>query len=238
MLSVIIPAYNEESCIGQCLEALRKQDIREPFEVIIVDNASTDRTAEIAQSFAGKLSLRVIREEQKGRGMARKTGFSAAKGDILLSTDADCEPPSAWMRSLVEALRSDLSLGGVTTPFTFRDCGVVRNAILNLQWLLMAVYRLLWGHFWLNGSSFAIRREIYDQVGGFNPNANAQEDNELSNRVRRVGDIRCLRHPRMVPSGRRFQKTGLLKGLWAYFSSFVIVRLSRGKKRAELSDVR
>ena len=238
MLSVVIPAYNEESCIGQCLEALLRQINAEPFEVIVVDNCSTDRTADIARSYMGKLNLCVISEGKKGRGAARRTGFAAAGGGVILSTDADCLPPETWISTLVNVLRKNPRLAGVTTPFEFRDCGLFRNAILNLQWLLMATYRLFWGHFWLNGSSFAIRRETYERVGGFAPHADAQEDMDLSRRVRLVGEIRCLRRPRMVTSGRRFQEEGIIRGLWEYLSSFIAVRISRGKKRAELSDVR
>src|SRR3989344_4845448 len=87
MISIVIIAYNEKKDIASCLMAMSKQTYREPFEVIVVDNASTDHTPEIAQSFVERLPLRVIREEHKGRGAARARGFGEAKGEIILSTD-------------------------------------------------------------------------------------------------------------------------------------------------------
>ena len=198
MLSVVIPAFNEEKYIGACLEALLHQQAKEPFEVIVVDNASTDRTAEVAKGYAGKLNLRVIREEKKGRGAARAAGFKAARGDIIFSTDADCAPLPQWVQILTTVLRRDPHLAAVTTPFVIRDCSYVYNAILNFQWLLMCVYRTFFGHFWLNGSSFAIRKETYEAASGFNREVEAMEDTDLSRRVRHLGNIRLLQHPRMV----------------------------------------
>lgn len=238
MLSVVIPAYNEEKYIGACLEALTRQDTKELFEVIVVDNASTDRTGDMTRRFVGKLDLQVIREKRKGRGAARAAGCKIARGDILFWTDADCLPPPTWISVLTRTLREQPTFVGVTTPLEIRDCTKFQNAILNLQWLLMRFYGLFWGHFWLNGFSSAIHRNIYEAAGGFAENALAQEDSELSQRVHRLGRIALLHEPRMPASGRRFQKSGLLRGLWAYLSFFIIARLSRGTRRATLSDVR
>ena len=163
MISIIIPAYNEEAYIGDCLQSFVQQQTDEEFEVIVVDNASTDRTTDVANTFKDKL---------------------------------------------------------------------------NLQEILMRVHLLIWGHFWLNGFSAATWKSVYEEAGGFNTHADAQEDTELSRHIRRLGVIKLLRKPRMIVSGRRFKEKGILFGLWEYLSSFIAVRLSRGKKRADLSDVR
>ncbi len=238
MLSVVIPAYNEEDYIGKCLKSLAQQQTNEEFEVIVVDNASTDRTADISNNFKDKLNLRVIYEPKKGRGAARAAGCSAAQGDIIFWTDADATPPIDWLQELSQALHSNRNIIAVTTPLKITDCSFFGNFILNLQIILMGAYRLIWGHFWLNGFSTAIWKSVYGEAGGFDTHADAQEDTELSRRVRRIGTIKLLPHPRMPVSGRRFQKTGILRGLWEYLSSFISVRLSRGKKRADLSNVR
>lgn len=237
MLSVVIPAYNEENYIGQCLESLTKQDTKEPFEVIVVDNASTDRTAEVAKSCAGKLNLRVIREEKKGRGAARAAGFRVAHGEIIFSTDADCMPPPEWLATFCAELKRHPEAVAVTSPLTVQDCSSLKNRILNLQSFLIYLSRALTGHFWLYGYSFAITREAYVSAGGFDPEADAMEDVDLSFRVRKVGKIRFFRSLRMPVSGRRFQEHGLLKGTWPYFHTFGKKFLFR-KRRAELSDVR
>lgn len=79
MLSVVIPAYNEEELIGNCLNALVAQKTTEEFEVIVVDNNSRDKTAEIAEKYKSKLNLKILLQKEKGRGAARQKGFAAQR---------------------------------------------------------------------------------------------------------------------------------------------------------------
>ncbi len=98
-ISIIIPAYNEEESIGRVLDGLR--DWRERAEIIVIDDASTDRTAEIAQA-AG---VRVIRHlHNKGYGAGLKTGIRAAAGDIVVMMDADSEHNAAQIALLLDNL--------------------------------------------------------------------------------------------------------------------------------------
>jgi len=94
MISIVIPAYNEEENIRCCLEGLVAQKTDQEFEVIVVDNVSTDKTSGVARTFVDKINLRVVEEHTKGRGAARCRGFSEATGETILSTDADCVVPS------------------------------------------------------------------------------------------------------------------------------------------------
>lgn len=237
MLSVVIPAYNEEKCIGQCLFSLTKQDTKEPFEVIVVNNASTDRTAEVAQQYEDRLHLRVIQEEHKGRGRARTAGFALAKGDIILSTDADTIVPPHWIEALSSPLRTGGNVVGVSSPCIFMGSTRWKRKVLSFQWILMRLYRFFWGHFWLNGFSFAIRKDTYEKAGGFNADIDSQEDTDLSKRVAPMGIILFLPGTAVVTSARRFERN-IFKGLWEYFSQFFLVRLSRGKIKPKLSDTR
>ncbi len=93
-LSVIIPAYNEEALIGKCLESLLNQDLdKKFFEVIVVDNASTDSTSQIAKRYL----FRLIKEPRKSVVIARQTGVEASRGRIIVSADADTFYPSNWL---------------------------------------------------------------------------------------------------------------------------------------------
>ncbi len=94
-ISVVIPAYNEEKNIAACLKSLMKQDIAAD-EIIVVDNNSTDRTAEIARS----LGARVVEASQKGIAQARNAGFDAATSDIIARTDADSCVPRDWISKI------------------------------------------------------------------------------------------------------------------------------------------
>lgn len=102
-VSIIIPVYNGEKTIVRCVESLLRQDYpRERYEIIVVDNFSKDRTAELLQSYAVGSRIRVLSETQilNAEG-ARNTGIRAAKGDILAFTDADCVAEPNWLSELV-----------------------------------------------------------------------------------------------------------------------------------------
>jgi glycosyltransferase involved in cell wall biosynthesis len=225
MLSVVIPAYNEEKYIGACLEALTKQDAKEPFEVIVVDNASTDRTGDVARSFAERLSIRIIREEKKGRGAARAAGFAAAKGEIIFSTDSDTVVPPQWMSTLFSALAKKQHVVAVVGVGSIHDTSWVANILFNtLQPVATFGYRMLFGHHWLAGFNFAIRKHAYQQAGGFNPELRSSEDTDLARRVKNVGGISAAWNVAVVCSGRRFQN-GSTKGLliypWTWIRKFI-----------------
>lgn len=95
-VSIVIPAYNEEDFLRVCLEAIARQTVQ-PLEVIVVDNNSTDKTAEIAQSFP---FVTVIRELKQGVVFARDTGFNAARGDIIGRIDVDTIVPKDWVATI------------------------------------------------------------------------------------------------------------------------------------------
>lgn len=221
MISVIIPAYNEQKNIGKCLTALCKQTTKRPFEVIVVDNNSTDRTAAVAKKFEKRLRLRVIREKKKGRGAARATGFAHAKGDILFSTDADTIVPPDWIEAYARILQRQKNVIAVTGLPQIDDCTSFQNTMFNLTIpFILQTNVLTIGNPGLSGFSFAIRRRIYEEAGGFNPNTDAYEDLDLANRVSRLGTIVLdKRHP-VTCSGRRF-KHGLLRGWMEYTQTFV-----------------
>lgn len=234
-ISVIIPAFNEEKYIVSCLEGLVNQRIKEKFEVILVDNNSTDRTQELARKYIKKLPLKIVVEKKRGRGSARGTGFKLAKGEILISTDADCVVPPNWIQTIVHYLENE-EVVAVTGVCKFFDGPWSARVILShLLPLIIGLYRLVFGHYWLSGYNFAIKRWVYLKSGGFNANLNAQEDTELAFRVKKIGRIKFLPNLPVLASGRRFNK-GVIYGLISYLESF---SASLNKKQAAvLADIR
>ncbi|MFA6898208.1 MAG: glycosyltransferase, partial [Candidatus Paceibacterota bacterium] len=100
LVSVIIPARNSEKYLGACLRSVLAQDF-ENFEVIAVDNNSTDGTKEIISGLAEKhQNLKYVFEPKIGRGAARNTGEKQAKGEVILMTDSDCVAPKGWVRAM------------------------------------------------------------------------------------------------------------------------------------------
>src|SRR5690348_7890348 len=97
MISVVIPAYNEEDYIENCLKSLMRQEVM-PDEIIVVNNNSTDRTEEIVK----KYPVILITEKKKGTIAARNAGFDMAKGNIIVRTDADTVVPTNWIKKIKE----------------------------------------------------------------------------------------------------------------------------------------
>ncbi len=219
MISVVIPAYNEEHYLGACLAALNEQNTTTDFEIIVVNNASTDHTRQVALEHTTKNNLRIIDEPQKGRGAARSTGFAAAQGSIILSTDADAIVPSNWVDKMIEYFE-DPAIVAVSGTCYITDRGWFANTLFNIiQPLAMHLHRLAFGNYWLTGSNFAIRAYAYQQSGGFNRALNSQEDTQLSFQVKKLGRRKFVSRPAVLVSGRRFKK-GMAIGLFDYMRSF------------------
>lgn len=231
-VSIVIPAFNEEKYIKNCLESLVSQKTRHKFEVIVVDNNSEDKTIQIVQKFKDRLDLKIVQEKKQGRGAARAKGFKEACGEIILSTDADTILPTDW----IEALAKPIIAGtlATTTACKINDGSKYKNTIFNLfQPQSMFFYRFLFGHFWLSGFSFGILKSAYEKSGGFNQNLQAQEDIDLSWKVTKLGKIKFINKP-VTFSGRRFRK-GLIQGLYEYTKALIQLIL---KREIYLSNIR
>ena len=192
-ISVIIPAFNAAAAIVRCLAALSEQTV-EParFEVIVVDDGSSDETAEEAARYGA----RVIKRSHSGRASARNAGVAVARGDILLFTDADCEPVPEWIAEM-------------TAPFDVPEIDGVRGAYRTRQrsWTARFVqleYRDRYDHAarspyidFVETYSAAYRREVLLSSGGFDPDLPFDEDQELSFRLAEAGH-RMVFNPRAV----------------------------------------
>lgn len=235
MISVVIPAYNEEGNISACFDALVKQKTNRQFEVILVDNNSTDETVKEAKKYLPKLDLKIVLEKQKGRSPARKKGFEKSRSNIILSTDADGEVPENWVETMARELGNQ-EMVAITGPCSFSGLSRYKTAWLNwFQPFAMRAYRLVFGHYWLSGFNFGIKRAAYIKSGGFNPVINIQEDVDLSFRVSKLGNIKYVNLPVSV-SGRRFRQ-GIVKPMWPYVKTWFDFFILK-KKNIVLSDVR
>jgi glycosyltransferase involved in cell wall biosynthesis len=157
-VSVIIPCFNEEAVLANCLEALRAQT-SVPLEVIVVDNNSSDKTALIAKKFG----VKVVQEKQQGLIPARNKGFSVAKGDILAKLDADSLPSADWIKTIQQIFLKKQAQA-ITGTGIFYDAPA--KWLVRLQRNLFAVWlnRIVMGHHMLWGSNLAIRSSAWRQI--------------------------------------------------------------------------
>lgn len=227
-VSVIIPAYNEEEYIGSCLQSLVGQKTKINFEVVLVDNNSTDDTKKIALSFKDKLNIRVITEKQQGRGIARWRGFEKAAGDFLFSSDADTIMPSDWIERFTEYFKNE-KIVAVTSLCNIDDPSSTNKAVFKLIHVIAnQVHRIAMGYHCIYGFSFAIRKDIYVKSGKLNKKLNALDDVDLGTRVRKFGKIQLVRNMSVLTSNRRY-KNGVIRGVIDYARPIIELALSRNK---------
>ena len=186
--SVVVPAYNAQTTIGQCIEALLEQDLpTEQYEVIVVDNASTDRTPEIIRSYE---RVKYQREATQGPAAARNRGVAIAQGDVIAFTDADCVPLPQWLRSIVAPIdQGNLDVCGGEVEPTSTDTEIERFGEV---WF-WPIERILSGELfhkpYVITANAAYRRAVIDQVGAFDPRfpVAGYEDTELGWRSHDAG---------------------------------------------------
>jgi glycosyltransferase involved in cell wall biosynthesis len=186
-ISVVIPAFNEEGYLERCLAALALQDCpMDPYEIIVVDNGSTDRTAEIARRYGARLVV----EPRKGVARARQAGFEAARGVVIASTDADTIVTPFWVSRIAWHFRTVPTLGAVYGPVWWPEARLLERLVFRypITWALWASNRLGRSLWW--GSNFAVRRQVFLEAGGFPVDWLSDEDTDLSLRVSRIAAVR------------------------------------------------
>ncbi len=160
-ISLVIPAYNEESYLADCLRSALAQTV--PFhEIIVVDNNSSDETLKIAARFPG---VRVFSEDRQGVVHARNRGFDAATGDIIARIDADTRLPTNWS-SQVENTFQNTSIGAITGKVAYYDIAFAAALSRSDALLRHTVAYLLGPNMALQGANMALRQAVWQKVRG------------------------------------------------------------------------
>lgn len=186
-ISIVIPAYNAQDTIADCIEAVLAQSATDPLEIIVVDDGSTDRTIEIVTDFSPRVKL--VRQEHKGAAAARNTGIEAASGGIILFTDADCKPAPTWAATLASVIRANAD-GAKGTYRTNQRSLTARfvQAEYESKYRRMAKLAARQHRIdFIDTYSAAYSRDALLEVGGFDESILAVEDQELSFRLAKRG---------------------------------------------------
>ena len=155
-ISVIIPAFNEEKYLPYCLKALKNQ-ILKPYEIIVIDNNSTDNTYQIAKKF----NVKVIREKRKGTTFARNTGFNKAQSKIIARIDADTRPPEDWLLNILNHFKKNPKTEAITGPIIFYDLPF-KTAFFSKIYLKAS--KLISGFYYLLGPNMVITKQAWNKV--------------------------------------------------------------------------
>jgi len=212
-ISFVIPAHNEESYIGKCLSSILNCLKKEPCkaEIIVIVNASSDKTEQIAKSFSG---VKVINESRKGLSLARHIGYLESRGELIANVDADTMLAPGWISRVLKEFSEDGKLVALSGPMVFYDLsGTIMKLSVRLFYCFGFVCYLFNRYVFrtaslLQGGNFVVKRSALDKIGGYNLKYSFGEDADLSRRLHKIGKVKFTFKLPMPASGRRLAREG------------------------------
>ena len=208
-LSIIIPAYNEESYLPATLDAINAARTSDT-EVIVVDNASTDATRHVAE----ERDATVVNELERNIGRARNAGADAASGNVLVFIDADSIVRAGTFEKIIEAMSDERCLGGSgSVEYEPIDNRIV-VAWFMLLWPILGKLTKMRG-----GALQFCRADIFRELGGYDTSIYVGEDIDFHWRLdrhanERAGHTAFIEEPKVLTSSRRWNRMGLLRVLF------------------------
>ena len=232
-LSVVVPAFNEATYLPRSLSSLRQAGLfladrtAHSTEVIVVDNASTDATAEVVRGF----DLPVVSEERRGIAIARNAGARAATGDILVFLDADYRVLPSFIARVAQAYhdQEELRAAGVRVALEPWEIDPITRG---LGYAALAAVRNLWN---MSFGVATFRRSCFDALGGYDEAVYGVEDLDILERLRKVqphgrDSYKVLNEILVFGSARGFYRGGRL-GMGAMVSTYIRMAISPASRR-------
>jgi glycosyltransferase involved in cell wall biosynthesis len=243
-LAFVIPAYNEQALIGKCVESVLaeiKRSGRTGIDVVVVNNNSTDRTAEVAGAYEG---VRVVDEKQKGLVSARDGGFKATTTELVANIDADTMVPPGWLDVVFAEFEKDDKLVCLSGPYVYYDLSAWNRFLISMFYGLTKLI------YWLNryvlrvgsvvqGGNFVFRRDAWIKAGGYNREIKFYgEDTDVAVRLSKVGKVKFIFKLKMLTSGRRLAEEGVFRTALTYTLNFFWVTFAGKPATKEHTDIR
>jgi glycosyltransferase involved in cell wall biosynthesis len=239
--SVIVCAHNESRYLAACLHSLLAQS-RLPDEILVVNNASTDSTRDVAAAFP---CVRLVDEPRKGLVVARETGRLAATGDVLVYLDADCRAPLMWLERIERRLAADPELMALSGPYRFYDWDWWGRLLIRAYDYTLAPATQLLVKYVLGigtifyGGNFAVRRHALERIDGFDTSIEFHgEDTNLGRRLHRTGRVALFHDCYLYTSARRYVAMGKGAVFRLYVRNFTSELLRGRPKDTTHIDVR
>ena len=197
-VSVVIPAYNAAWCVRKAIDSVLAQDFRD-FEVIVVDDGSTDDTASVLSAYGD--AIRVVRQTNGGLSNARNTGIRESGGEFVAFLDADDWWLPGKLGRQIELMHSRPELGFSSTAARVEDPdGKLVNVWACAQWEASFLVHLFGSNADVAGSGSAViaRRTLFQHAGDFDESLRSLEDIDMWMRLAAVADYVCLEEPMAV----------------------------------------
>lgn len=214
LVSVVIPAFNEEDNIVNCIQSIKKQTYKGKIEIILADNGSTDNTSYLAL----KEGIKVIKEIRPGVCYARQAGTEIALGKIIVSTDADTTHNKDWINNIINKFKEDEEIVAISGPFIIID-GPWWKKIMNMFFkYTVKLSDLFFNKITLYGSNTAFKKSAWKE---YDVRMNAGGDEiALARQLGKEGKLVFLYNNYVYTSGRRL-KEGFLHFLIFYMFDYI-----------------
>jgi len=221
LLSFVIPAYNEEAYIAQCVRAIEEEIERGHYdaEIIVVNNASTDNTEKAASGFP---HTRVVYEQAKGLTHARQRGLKESRGEWIANIDADIRMRPGWMKHVLDVIRSDERIVCVSGPHIYDELPAPARLAVWVYWLAFAMPTYKVVGYMVQGGNFVAKKDALIKIGGYDTNiAFYGEDTNIARRLAKVGRVVFRVSCYNFASARRIKAEGMLLTAFHYVSNFL-----------------
>jgi cellulose synthase/poly-beta-1,6-N-acetylglucosamine synthase-like glycosyltransferase len=210
-------------------------------EIIVVNNASTDRTREVALKYPG---VRVVDEPKKGLTFARQAGFFASKGELIANVDSDSRLTPGWVDQVLTNFAADPKMVALSGPFIYYDLSPKQLISVRIFYAaaflvyVMNRYVLRAGSM-VQGGNFVLRRDALEKIGGFNTAiAFYGEDTDIARRMNQVGHVRFTFDLKMFSSARRLKQEGMLTIAARYTINYLWTTFRKKPFTEEYIDIR
>lgn len=238
-LSIIVPTLNEERVIERTLQNLRTIHSI-PHEIIVADSNSKDDTREIAAKYVDAVVM-YQGAKKPNAAIGRNLGATAAHGDIFLFQDADVILADAdhFVAYACEVLEKNPGLVALTAaariePGAETWADRIMYWIINRTFVLLNVFRIGGA----SGECQIIRREAFEKIGGYNESLPIGEDNEIFQKLARIGRTRICMELLTLQTGRRQHAVGWPRLLWQWISSWFTMTFFRTSAAGTWEEIR
>ncbi len=235
-ISIVIPAYNEELYLGECLSSIEKNLNHDQIEIIVVDNGSLDKTADIAKQFP---FVTVLSEPKKGVNYARQKGLAHTSGNVVAFIDADTRIPKEWMKIITEEFLKNKNLVALSGPCIYYDLKSFESFIVWIYFnVIVYPFYKITNSVVLSGN-LAVKKDAIMDIGGFDTNISFYgDDTNIARRLQKVGKILFRKDFFLYTSGRRLKKEGVIKTGFVYIINHLSEKFFHKQITKKYLDIR
>jgi len=201
--SIIIPAYNEEKYLTACLKSVFNQNSpKSQYEVIVVDNASTDKTPQIARKF-NKVIL--VSEPKKGLIRARNKGLDISRGKIIINLDADCIVPKGWLKKIKKKFQNNKNLVLLTGPYLSQkgENNFIDSLSIKMVNFFYKNFNKLIAYW---GGNTAVKKSALIRIGGYNLSNPYHDELSLLSKLNKIGKLTFDPALKITSSNRKIKE--------------------------------